>query len=209
MRLSVVLACLLAACMAEKPRPCNLNKLALFLQSTQNEKLWVFAKFLYDAMGQRVRLMEMGNYQNKSFTYDALLLFREGAMYEINEKAHTCKKSPLKAAFHPMEIPKNASLLGQAVVGSSSRPGEGLLVNTWTGDLPGNTGKYITTFTEFGCIPVSTAYQTKDFGWMLTSFFNNVIGIPDPNRLNPPDYCPTEMSGEQPGDFASLFFNLH
>lgn len=47
------------------------------LQSTQNEKLWVYAKYLYDAWGQRVRLMELGNYQNKSFTYDALLLFRE------------------------------------------------------------------------------------------------------------------------------------
>ncbi|XP_030578399.1 ependymin-like [Archocentrus centrarchus] len=160
-------------------------------------------------MGQRVRLTETGNYQNKSFTYDALLLFREGAVYEINEKARTCKKSPLTAAFHPMEIPKNASLLGQAVVGSSSIPGEGLLVNTWIGDLPGNTAKYITTFTKSECIPVSTAYQTKDFGWMLTNFFNNVIGISDPNQLNPPDYCPTEMSEEQPGVFASLFFNLH
>lgn len=49
----------------------------LSLQSTQNEKLWVYAKYLYDAWGQRVRLMELGNYQNKSFTYDALLLFRE------------------------------------------------------------------------------------------------------------------------------------
>lgn len=49
----------------------------LFLQSTQNEKLWVYAKYQYDAWGQRVRLMELGNYQNKSFTYDALLLFRE------------------------------------------------------------------------------------------------------------------------------------
>lgn len=47
------------------------------LQSTQNEKLWVYAKYLYDAWGQRVRLMELGNYQNKSFTYDALLLFSE------------------------------------------------------------------------------------------------------------------------------------
>lgn len=47
------------------------------LQSTQNEKPWVYAKYLYNAWGQRVRLMELGNYQNKSFTYDALLLFRE------------------------------------------------------------------------------------------------------------------------------------
>lgn len=49
----------------------------VFLQSTQNEKLWTYAKYLYDALGQRVRVMELGSYENKSFTYDALLLFRE------------------------------------------------------------------------------------------------------------------------------------
>lgn len=30
------------------------------------------------------------------------------------------------------------------------------------------TGKYLMTFTEFGCIPISTAYQTSDFGWSVT-----------------------------------------
>ena len=62
-------------------------------------------------------------------------------MYEINHKNHTCKKRPLKADFHPMGIPKTAGLLGQAVVGSSSGPGQGLLVNTWMGDLPNKQGE--------------------------------------------------------------------
>lgn len=30
------------------------------------------------------------------------------------------------------------------------------------------TGKYISTVTEFGCIPVNTAYQTSQFGWLVT-----------------------------------------
>lgn len=47
------------------------------LQSTQNEKLWAYAKYLYDALGQRTRLYEMGKYNNQSFTIDVLLLFRE------------------------------------------------------------------------------------------------------------------------------------
>uniref|UniRef100_A0A3P8PH77 Ependymin-like 1 n=2 Tax=Astatotilapia calliptera TaxID=8154 RepID=A0A3P8PH77_ASTCA len=212
MKLFVVLVCVLAGCLAEKPRPCKSPPLltGALTVSTQNEKLWVYAKYLYDAWGQRVRLMELGNYQNKSFTYDALLLFREAAMYEIDDKARTCKKKPLKADFHPMEIPINSTLVGQAVLGSSSGPGEGLLVNTWTGNLPGNTGKYLTTFTEFGCIPVNTMYQTQEYGWMVTGFFNNVVGISDPGQLNPPDFCPTEMTsnGEKPEDFTSLFFKL-
>lgn len=47
------------------------------LQATQNEKLWAFAKYLYDAPQQRTRFFEMGKYNNQSFTIDVLLLYRE------------------------------------------------------------------------------------------------------------------------------------
>lgn len=47
------------------------------LQSTQNEKLWAYAKYLYDALGQRTRFYELGKYNNQSFTVDVLLLYRE------------------------------------------------------------------------------------------------------------------------------------
>lgn len=49
----------------------------LFLQSTQNEQLWTYARYEYDALGQRIRILEIGVYGNKSFTVDALLLFRK------------------------------------------------------------------------------------------------------------------------------------
>ncbi|XP_028285560.1 ependymin-like 1 [Parambassis ranga] len=212
MRVLVALTCLLAACLAKKPHPCYSPPLltGALTVSTQNEKLWTFARYLYDALGQRVRLMELGTYENKSFTYDVLLLYREAAMYEINSTNRTCKKSPLKADFQPLAIPKDAALLGQVVVGSSSGPGEGLLVNTWGGDLPNKGGKYMSTVTEFGCIPVSTVTHTDQFGWVVTSFFNNVIGIDDPGQLNPPDFCPnkdTMDSDVEPKDFLSLFLN--
>lgn len=118
-------------------------------------------------------------------------------MYEIHQHNRTCKKMPLKVQFYPLAIPKDATLLGQAVVGSSSGPGQGLLVNSWMGDLPdksgekasyGNNligssfiqpalaahlsssvlpGKYSSVVTEFGCIPVITNYQTKEYGWVM------------------------------------------
>lgn len=47
------------------------------LQSTQNEKLWAYAKYLYDAPGQRIRFYELGKYNNQSFTIDVLLHYRE------------------------------------------------------------------------------------------------------------------------------------
>uniref|UniRef100_A0A3P9MUE9 Ependymin-2-like n=1 Tax=Poecilia reticulata TaxID=8081 RepID=A0A3P9MUE9_POERE len=208
MRLPVLLTCLLAACLAETPHPCVSITYTLTFQSTQNEKLWTFTKYLYDALGRRVRLLELGAYENKTFTYDALLLFREATMYEIHHHNRTCKKMPLKADFHPLAIPKDATLLGQAVVGSSSGPGQGLLVNTWIGDLPDKSGKYSSVVTEFGCIPVNTVYQTKEFGWVVMSYFDNVIGIEDPNLLNPPSFCSEAERMEdqkEPVDFFSLF----
>uniref|UniRef100_A0A4W6D7L0 Ependymin-like 1 n=1 Tax=Lates calcarifer TaxID=8187 RepID=A0A4W6D7L0_LATCA len=187
---------------------CKLTYI-ISLQSTQNEKLWTYSQYMYDALGQRIRLKEMGTYENKSFTYDALLLFREATMFEINNHDRTCKKKPLKVDFQPLEIPKTASLLGQAVIGSSSGPGQGLLVNTWIGDLPKKAGKFMSTVTEFGCIPVSNVYHTDQFGWVLTSFFNNVIGLLDPGQLIPPAFCKgaqlEAMDGEDPVNFYSLF----
>uniref|UniRef100_A0A3Q3E6G3 Ependymin-2-like n=1 Tax=Labrus bergylta TaxID=56723 RepID=A0A3Q3E6G3_9LABR len=164
MKIFVALACLLAGCLAQRPHPCGkcergrfkLTQFS-FLQSTQNEKLWVYAKYLYDALGQRMRLFEFGNLDNQTFTYDFLLLYKEHVMYEINHHNRTCKKIPLKVDFQPLGISKDASLLGQVIVGSSSGPGQGLLVNTWIGDLPNKEGKYMSTVTEFGCIPVSVA----------------------------------------------------
>ncbi|KAM9335277.1 ependymin-2-like [Symphorus nematophorus] len=211
MRLLVVLTGLLAGCLAEKPHPCTSPPLltGALSVSSQNEKVWTYAQYEYDALGQRIRLKEQGIYENKTFTFDVLLLFREATMYEINDKDHTCKKKPLKVDFQPLAIPKTASLLGQIVLGSSSGPGQGLLVNTWLADLPDKGGKFMSTVTEFGCIPVSTVYHTEQFGWMLTSFFNNVIGLADPSVLNPPDFCQTAEIVEEPTDFLSLFLNKH
>ncbi|XP_078131764.1 ependymin-2-like [Sander vitreus] len=216
MRFLAFLPCFMAGCLTQKPHPCSSPPLlsgALTI-STQNEKLWTYAKYLYDAIGQRVRIMELGIYENKSFVNDALLLYKEATMYEINDVDRTCKKKPLKADFQPMAIPKDASLLSQAVLGSSSGPGQGLLVNSWVGDLPDKSGKYVTTVTEFGCIPVCSDYQTKEYGWLVTCFFNNIIGIEDPGKLNPPDFCQdaglNADSEEEPAvDFFSVFLKQH
>ncbi|XP_029310805.1 ependymin-2-like [Cottoperca gobio] len=210
----LILSCLLAGCLAQKPHPCSSPPLltgALSI-STQKENLWIYGKYLYDALGERVRVMELGTYENKSFTYDALMLYREGTVYEIYKHNRTCNKKPLKRDFHPMEIPKDASLLGQVILGSSSGPGQGLLVNTWTGDMPDKAGKFLSTVTEFGCIPVTSMVHTDLFGWMMINYFDNVIGILEPGLLNPPDFClDAEMKAnkEEPENFFSLLLNKH
>ena len=47
------------------------------LQSTQNQKLLTYAKYMYDALGQRLRVRELIAYGNQTTFYDALLIYRE------------------------------------------------------------------------------------------------------------------------------------
>lgn len=48
-----------------------------FLKSTQSEKLAAYAKYTYDALGKRIRLHELGSYNNRTFYIDALLLYNQ------------------------------------------------------------------------------------------------------------------------------------
>ncbi|XP_034532434.1 ependymin-like [Notolabrus celidotus] len=213
MRAFVLLVCLSAGCLAERPQQCTSPDLmtGMLSVSSQSEKLTAFAKFTYDALGKRIRLRECGEYNNKTFHLDVLLLFNQGVMYKINNKDRTCCKKQLSAEFHPLQIPKNSTLLAQVVLGSSSGPGQGVLVNTWAGEMQLKRGraKYMSTVTEFGCVPVSTLFHTDRTGWIVTSFFNNVIGITDPQILIPPAFCRgarlEKEDGEEPENFFSLF----
>uniref|UniRef100_A0A3P9I0A7 Ependymin n=1 Tax=Oryzias latipes TaxID=8090 RepID=A0A3P9I0A7_ORYLA len=50
-------------------------------------------------------------------------------------------------------------------------------------------GDFVSSVTELGCFPARTSYQTKEFGWVLADFYDNVIGITNPNLLEPPEFC--------------------
>ncbi|XP_029024933.1 ependymin [Betta splendens] len=215
MKVLVLLTCLSAVCLAMRPHPCRSPPLLTgrFSVSTSSGNLTVYGKYIYDALGERIRFRECGSHDNKTFHLDVLLLYRQKVMYNINYKNHTCTKMPLNAHFHPLAVPRKASLLGQVVLGTSSRRGQGLLVNTWVGKIQtkNRTAKYMSTVTEFGCIPVTTLFHA-DKGWVVTSFFDNVIGISNPNLLNPPHFCKDaqleEDNEEDPETFFSLFENF-
>ncbi|KAK2862686.1 hypothetical protein Q5P01_002219 [Channa striata] len=212
MRVLTVFVCLTAGCFALKPRPCRSPPLLTGSLSvgSSDEKLGAFAKFNYDALRQRIRLREFGSYNNKTFRFDVLLLYREHVMYKIHYRNHTCTKKPLSGDFHPLAIPRNASHLGQVVLGSSSGPGQGLLVNTWVGELQmkKEMAKYMSTVTEFGCVPVTTLFHTNTHGWVVTNFFNNVLGIADPELLIPPPFCKDAQLEEEDEKDAANFFSL-
>uniref|UniRef100_A0A8C6Q864 Ependymin-like 1 n=1 Tax=Nothobranchius furzeri TaxID=105023 RepID=A0A8C6Q864_NOTFU len=202
MKAVILLACFSVCCSALRPRPCGeYSRRDFLLESPKSDgKLTAFAKYSYDALGQRVRLREGGSYDNETFHFDRVV-------YMINDRNHTCSKKRLDTHFHPLMVPRNSSLLGQVVLGSSSGPGQGLLVNTWVGELHMRNAKYMSTVTEFGCIPVTTLFHTEERGWVVSSFFNNVVGITDPDLLIPPSFCKNaELENEEETvTFFSLF----
>ncbi|XP_685579.4 ependymin [Danio rerio] len=190
----VILAvvCLTLSIHAQKPEPCKSpplleGALTVFLPSQH----WrVFEKFSYDAIGQNVRVLAAGTDGNQTFLTDLLLLYREGVSYEIHYRNQTCIKQALKEPFRHLGVPHNAHFLSQMVLGSSSLPGQGLLVNVWNGTWEETKSHYLMTYTEFGCIPVSIAdfTQKAELG-ELTSFFDLVEGIENPDVFIPPSFC--------------------
>ncbi|XP_041635380.1 ependymin-2-like [Cheilinus undulatus] len=214
MRVFVALACLLVNCLAQKPQPCDWppKMTGEAMVNFTYDDNWVKMRFVYDAVGQRMRIFENITQDNETINTDSLLLFKEEVAYDINDQNRTCKKLSFKGDFNPLGVPKDASLLSQVVLGSSSGPGEGLLVNMWSGNLP-DGGDIIRTVTAVGCIPVSLIYKVKIdeqvVGWTVQSFFNNVIGIPDPSLLSPPSFCKDAkmMNTKEQVDFFSLFLH--
>uniref|UniRef100_A0AAQ6AP22 Uncharacterized protein n=2 Tax=Amphiprion ocellaris TaxID=80972 RepID=A0AAQ6AP22_AMPOC len=142
----------------------------------------------YDAYGQRVRIREIGLVGNGTSFMDGLLLFSQYTYYEIDWKRFTCSKWKLVDDFFPMEVPKDAKLTAQVVMGASSFGGMGVLVNNWYGSLPGN-GMYSYVFTEIGCIPLTFTTYTPADGWATLSTFNWVVGLSNPMDFTPPSIC--------------------
>ncbi|XP_053475662.1 ependymin-like 1 [Ictalurus furcatus] len=196
-------------CLAQKPRPCRSPPLleGSLNVVTQNGGYSAYGKYAYDSILRRIRLREVVRHDNETFITDVLLLYQEHVMYLINPKNKTCQKRELTSQFHPMKIPCNATLLGQVVLGSLSAPGEGLLVNSWSGETPKEKSQYFLTFTEFGCLPVSVLFNMPKTGWVVTNFFNIIRGIKDPSVFIPPPFCNnTTLETGKKGDFFSAFF---
>ncbi|KAM9424246.1 ependymin-like [Pholidichthys leucotaenia] len=214
MRALILLACCLMGCFAHMPRPCKSPPLLSgSLSVIAPKKEMVFAKYMYDEIQQRIRIKEI-TYHNKTTSFtDLLFLYRRGkaVVFKINNKNQTCCKKHLSREFHPLRVPRNSSFLGQVVYGSSSNPGEGVLVNNFYGDLQMRKERvdYLCTVTEFGCVPLTSIFHSPTSGWVTTSFFNTVYGIVDPQEFYPPPFCFTaefeEKDDEEPETFYSVF----
>ncbi|XP_043101642.1 ependymin-like [Puntigrus tetrazona] len=203
----LVLLVLTGRSSAQIPRRCRTPPLlsgSMSVSARDGEDM-VLVRYRYDSLGQRIRLWEFRSCSGKPLHVNMLFLFHQHVVYTMDYRNRTCQKNPLHARFHPSHIPRNASLISQVVLGGSSAPGEGLLVNTWAGDVPETGGKYLATVTEFGCVPVSTLYHTAETGWIVTTYFNAVKGIEDPEQFIPPPFCSDAETEDETLDFFSAF----
>ncbi|RXN07314.1 ependymin-like protein [Labeo rohita] len=177
---------------AQKPEPCKSPPLleGALTVLVPGHHLRVFEKFSYDAYGQNIRVLAAGKEGNQTFFVDRLLLFREGVNYEIHYHNHTCIKTALKEPFEHLGVPHDAHFLHQMVLGSSSIPGQGLLVNNWNGTAQTTKEPYLLTYTAFGCVPLYILEFTQQGEIdVMTSFFDLVEGIEDPEVFIPPSFC--------------------
>ncbi|XP_035515435.1 ependymin-like [Morone saxatilis] len=188
-----VLSCLsllLAAAVAQDPKPCVSPPLMSGGVSVMaaNGLVMSTGTISYDAFGQKMRIRNFWLVGNQTFALDQLMLFSQKVYYEIDWSKLACKKKALDTTFIPMQVPSDAKLMGQVFMGSSSSWGMGVLVNTWHGDLPHN-GKHMTVFTEVGCIPMTFTAYTPASGWTTVSTFNWVVGNTNPMDYIPPLFC--------------------
>ncbi|XP_062864828.1 ependymin-like 1 [Trichomycterus rosablanca] len=206
---SALLLLVAGGCSAQRPQPCRTPPLLQGKVTVSSQKLEfdMIGKYVYDAIGQRIRIGEIGHEKNQTFNQDFLLLFKEGVIFVIDEAKQTCEKQKLTGSFQPMQIPSDAKFWAQVVLGSLAGPGQGLLANSWIGEIPEDKAKYILSYTEFGCLPISSLYKAPQTDWILTTFFDIVLGIEDPGKLMVPDFClDAAVETEKEGDFFSVFF---
>ncbi|XP_008296023.1 ependymin-like [Stegastes partitus] len=187
-----VLSCLtllVTAAAAQHPKPCESPPLMSGGHTVMvGEGITATGNIAYDAFAQRVRVREVALTGNHTAVTEQLMLFSEKVYYEIDWSRVKCTKKKLDGFFVPMHVPKDAKLMGQVFMGSSSSWGMGVLTNTWYGSLPGN-GLYSNVFTEIGCIPLTYTSYTPAHGWITVSTFNWVVGLSNPMDFVPPSIC--------------------
>lgn len=137
--------------------------------SYQNQTFWIDALLLFreviNKSSQNIWCFSAkskanyvwGEKYNDKHCHPFKEMFYQGVIYKINHHNRTCKKEKLRADFHPMEVPKNATLLGQVILGGSSGPGEGLLVNSWYGEMKRGKNKWEFVLCSLVSLPLLTS----------------------------------------------------
>ncbi|XP_031564127.1 mammalian ependymin-related protein 1-like [Actinia tenebrosa] len=181
---------------AQRPQPCEtpVQWEGNLLQSAPKKmNKTILAKMSYDAVNERVHIIDEDSRSGKLPSFEYIMLFRERRVYRItyNDKDEKiCTAYRFYKPFRPATIPKNYYYATEEYIGSSL-PGAGVLVKVFYGEYErrGRSGGYGISVTTEGCIPVQSWVYTEDYGVINFSFYNVVVGIEDPAMFIPPSNC--------------------
>ena len=138
-------------------------------------------KISYDAINERIRIIDDDQLRNTSEYFDDLLLFKEvfntlellicivtfccfffslqGVGYRLNLKTRECDRFTLREDFRPIAVPPGARAMGEVYIGSSAVVGSGVLVKIFGAE------------TERGKVLVVIFFQF----WLFDMFDSNGI----------------------------------
>ncbi|XP_035700056.1 mammalian ependymin-related protein 1-like [Branchiostoma floridae] len=191
---ALLLLLLAAAAYGQVPEPCrapsDFESNVGIQDSTRG--FYVRAKLSYDSRNMRIRrIEEVDESRTGKEFFDVLYLHNTmpGKEYRFNLRTKQCETRELNYPFRPIEIPMNATHMGDFTIGTKGAPHEGVEVSLW-GDRNREEGfEWVGSFTSTGCVPVNDMFYSNRTGRVTTEFFDVTLGISDANVFIPPREC--------------------
>jgi hypothetical protein len=98
-----------------------------------------------------------------------IALYKEDLIYTINLETETCAVQKLGRTFIPIQVPVNATFVGDTILGTSDlNLGDGVEVETWQGKFTDPNGFYQVVVTRRGCIPLNSLFVSDEIGTVET-----------------------------------------
>jgi len=195
--LAVALLATVAAVSAQHARHCQAPAEfeAHIFQMDPKESFFRRGHFAYDSREERTSMFEEVRNGTDDEAFHVIALHREHRLFRYNLKTKTCTSEPLNHRFHRIEIPRNATFDGEAIIGTNAFNNAGLLSTFWNHENKQEQWSWHGVYTarEIGCIPVSDEFHDQSpngIGRVHSSFFDVVLGIADPNIFIPNSACP-------------------
>jgi len=186
----VVVVIALAYVAAQDPQRCDAPNAfeSYAVQIDPQEDDILRGKISYDDKNKRTAWIAAYSQDNTTTYYQHIHLYKEQMKYMIDLQTNDCVSKADSRPWHHYGVPPNATFFRAAYVGTDGKKDAGILVNLWGyGDNIG--GRWIGSYTDKDCLPVTDAFITNSTGWVHTSFFDITYGISDPTVFDPPSSC--------------------
>jgi len=192
--LIVALGLCVVAVVAQHPRHCRAPSEFEAHAFTMDPKEQFFRRghFAYDSRNERTSMFEEVVNGTDDEYFHVIQLFRERRTFRFNLKTKTCTVEELRHRFHRIEIPHNATFVGDAIIGTNAFDNAGLLTTHWHHHNKQEKWSWYGVFTDrdIGCVPVADEFHDENVGRVQSQFFDVVLGISDPNVFIPSSSCP-------------------